>query len=300
MPIWDLIFKIGGDTKPLRQDLERAGAHMEEAGKKVGKRFGLTWKDSLAGVVFTAAAAVGTAFYKAMEQAVDRARGAAKLGIDVEDFDALKAVADATGVAAETLADALKRGGDDAARLRKEMAEANKGLVGASERATGFNLAWSKAIATGLQSFTNLVGLGAGVLSNVVGAGAGVVSGLKTLVSTGSFSQAYESFTDQIASADTAGDTALANQRVMTGNALILEKKKKAREEEERKKAARTVKGEGFGMSADALAQVGILYNRFGMNQAQQQWQDDMLVTLKAVERNTATTSSGPPGPITR
>jgi hypothetical protein len=302
MPLWDLLFRVGGDTKPLRQDLERAGAHMDEAGRKIGKRFGLSWSSAIAGVAITAGAAITAALHRSMEQAVERARGASKLGINVEDFDALKSVSEATGVSMEILADALKRGGDDAARLRAEMEEANKGLIGASERATGFNLAWSKAISTGLQSFTNLVGMAGGVASNVIGAGAGVVAGIKSLFTGGGLSGAYEAFTDQIARGDTAGDTALANQRVMTAEAQILEKKKKRRDEEEKEKnrIKPVVKGEQSQVSADALAQVGILFNRFGANMDQQQWRDDMLTATREIAKNTSTSSNGPPGPITK
>jgi hypothetical protein len=158
MPAWDLFFKVGADTKPMRQDLERAGAHMDAAGKKIGKRFGLSWKDAFAGVVITAFGTIAAAFRGSMQDAVENLRGAARLQLPVDDFAALKALAEETGTAVDILAEALKKGGMEAANLRKQMDETRKGLVEQPDWAVGWLKAMSNAAGTGWQSFKNIVG----------------------------------------------------------------------------------------------------------------------------------------------
>jgi len=195
--------------------------------------------------------------------------------------------------------------GTDAENLRKQMDETRKGLIEQPDWAVGWLKAMSSAAATGWQSFVNGVGTTAAAIAERVsvlgGAAKGTVAGIKSLLGGGGISGFYEAFTQGIAEGMTAGDTAESRARVMTSEAQILERKAKRKDEKAAPgKLPSVTKGYDPGVSADALAQVGIFTARFGMNARTEKWQDEMLNATKQIASNTGNGSSGPPGPIAR
>jgi hypothetical protein len=305
--MWDMFFRVGLDSKPIKQELEAMGAHMEAAGKKIGKRFGLSWTNVIAGAVIGAGVAIGKAFGDAMTNAVENVRGSAKFGVNLEDFHALKVIAEETGASMEVMADALKRGGKEAAALRQQMAGVREGI---DPEVQGWLKVLSDRAAGGWQNLQNATGaVGAAAtkrLSILEGAQRGFGKGVKSLFSGGGFSGFYDELTTGIAEGATADDTAKANAVVAAGTVKMVEirAKKIAEAEAAAKKAANAkptkVKGDMDDGSTDALARVGILYSRFGMQSRREKWEDEMLSATKAIERNTANSGAGgPPGPIT-
>jgi hypothetical protein len=76
------------------------------------------------------------------------------------------------------------------------------------------------------------------------------------------------------------------------------EKKAKKDREKPPEKPAKITKGADPGVSADSLAQAGILFSRFGMQARNEKWQDEMLTLTKQIATNTQGQTAGPPGPI--
>lgn len=294
MPFWDLFFKIGGDTKPLKQALEAAGAHVEAAGAKIGKRFGLTWKDAMAGVVIGGVATISAALADAMKQTLENVKGAAQFHLPVEDFELLKNLSDETGVSIETLVKGLQAGGDNAKRLREEMEKTNKGFLRPGSEAAG----WIKH---GANESANLwqtgVNLGATYLAwqiqKLTYAKAALWGGAKAVGTWwrtgGDFDKASGVWADEIAKARTAGSTAMANARIATGTAQLV------KAAVERKPDKRTFAKYETGVEVDSLAKVGILYSRFGMQSRHDKWEDEMLASTKVIADNTAKQSGPPP-----
>jgi hypothetical protein len=296
MGLWDMMFRMGADTKPLRQDMERVGAHMDDAAKKIGKKFGLTWSNAIAGVTFAAVGALGAAFHGAMTDALEKIKGSNALKVTMDDFTALKALSEETGVSVERLAKSLNSGDINGKSLRKQMEEAKLGIIGPSDASAGQLKSMSSATSAGWQSFKNLTGSVAGGLfqgfSNMVGFGVGSVKGVGALLKGKGVGGFQEALSDQLAQSMTTGDTALTRSKLMAGEAHIAEALLKRREEEANKKPDKfktTFEKYESGVSADALAKTGILYSRFGMN-SRQQWETDMLSITKRIEQNTAAT----------
>ncbi len=84
--MWDLIFRIGGDTSPIKRDIDRLGPHFEKAGKKIGERFHLGLAHGVAAIAIGAGVAIQRALGESIGDAVKALKESARLGTTLEEY----------------------------------------------------------------------------------------------------------------------------------------------------------------------------------------------------------------------
>lgn len=297
----DLMFRLGGDTSPMRRKLDELGPYFQEGGKKLAQRLNLGIAGGMAALGFLLVQTIRRAAGEAVTDAMEAVRESSKLGVTVTEFQQLKQLADATGQSIDTMVKSLKLGGQAAQEMRTAMAGVSQAAGGTIGEDNAKRIAFAGQVgSTAWQGTKRMVGTGLGYLaefgSRTIGNVTGVAKGIGALLKGKGFAEAYEVMTDEIAQGATAADTANTRQIVASGRAKIAaslvdrdEQAKKDAEADAKKKAAAAKKAlSAIRMDKyeiDELSRVGIGHARTGYDQ--KSYQEQSLDYLKRIEANT-------------
>lgn len=285
--MFDLLWRISGDTSPLKQKVDALGPHFEKAGKKIGDRFHLGIAAGASAAVIAATMALRKALGEAFQDAGRNVREAARLAIPIDEFEKVSLLAEHSARSVDDLVAALKAGGPAAAELRKSMEDLRRvdgpGIGDETSKRLALGSGVMRNVWNGFKSLVgDIAGKGiqaASVLSHgVVGAGAGV----KAMLSGGSFS---EVLSDYVARGMMAADTdatriILANQRgKMVDNLLKRDRSTGKQSESSKPSKALAVMVHRPDATTDELSRVGI--GTFASGSEQKRYQDQSLKYLR-------------------
>ncbi len=124
-----LIYKIGGDTNPLKKSLAGVPSEAGKAGKEAGSQFGKEMGSQAKGVLmsFIGGGAIVAIFRKELENAKAIAKEQGKTGLGSKEVQVLQRISERTGLSSE---DILARG--------KANPKAFETLIRATEAEGGF------------------------------------------------------------------------------------------------------------------------------------------------------------------
>jgi hypothetical protein len=116
-----LLFRIGGDSSPLKKELEKTKVNAHEAGQVVGKEFATQFKGAI--MSFIGAGAIVGFAKKTLQEALRIDKDAMRQGLNVEAFQELERAASAVGMTVEELREAAPMVADSFTKLLASVRE---------------------------------------------------------------------------------------------------------------------------------------------------------------------------------